>query len=153
MKLIISIVLPLAVGMIGSVFTTPEIGAWYATLERPDIAPPNWVFGPVWTTLYVLMGIAAYLVWNKSLREKGVQVALSLFGIQLALNLAWSIIFFNLHAIGAALAEVIVLWLAILATIVAFGKVSKLAAWLLVPYLAWVTFAAYLTFQYWSLNG
>lgn len=139
-------------GIIGSVFTVSSIPIWYASLIRPGFSPPNWIFGPVWTTLYALMGIAAFLVWRKGLPNKDVKVALGLFLGQLVLNSLWSIIFFGLQNPGAALVEIIFLWLAIVATIVAFARISKLAAWLLVPYILWVSFAAYLNYSIWLLN-
>ncbi len=139
-----------AAGIIGSMFTAPSITGWYATLVKPEIAPPNWIFGPVWTTLFLLMGIAAFLVWRT---RRNTKMALGLFGLQLALNVLWSLLFFGLHNPGAALAEIIFLWLAIVATIVAFAKISKPAAWLLAPYIAWVSFAGYLNFLLWSLNS
>lgn len=136
-------------GLIGTLATTPAIGGWYATLIRPDIAPPNWVFGPVWTTLFFLMGVALFLVW----RRGGTAVAYVAFGFQLALNILWSFIFFGAHNLGGALIEIALLWIAIAATIWAFAKKSKTAAWLLVPYLLWVSFASYLNFMFWTLNS
>jgi len=139
-------------GIVGSVFTASSVAAWYVTLAKPALNPPAWVFGPVWTTLYALMGIAAFLVWKKGLGRRDVKVALSLFGLQLALNTLWSIVFFGLHNPGAAFVEIVFLWLAIVAAIAAFGRVSRLAAWLLAPYIAWVSFAGYLNFMLWTLN-
>lgn len=152
LKLIIAIVVSELAGIVGSVFTTPSIDGWYSTLVRPALNPPAWVFGPVWTTLFALMGIAAFLVWKKGLDRKDVRIALGIFIGQLVLNTLWSIIFFGLHSPGGALIEIIFLWLAILATIIAFAKISKPAAWLLVPYILWVSFAGYLNFSIWSLN-
>ena len=163
-KLIIAIVVCEAAGVVGAFFTTPSIPTWYATLARPTLNPPAWVFGPVWTTLFALMGIAAFLVWKKGL-ERGdvhpvrlfavsnrVKIALGIFIGQLVLNTLWSIIFFGLHSPGAALVEIIFLWLAILATIIAFAKISKPTAWLLLPYIVWVSFAGYLNYSIWILN-
>lgn len=155
-KLVISLALPQAAGLIGSLFTATTIPTWYATLQRPALSPPNWIFGPVWTTLFVLMGIALYLVWKQwailpwSRTQK--RLAMIIFGAQLALNTLWSIIFFGLRNPGAALIEIVFLWLAIAATMYVFAKVSKPAAWLLVPYLAWVSFASYLNYAIWTLN-
>lgn len=138
-----------AAGIVGSFFTMSAIDGWYATLIRPEFAPPNWIFGPVWIMLYTLMGIAAFLVWRKDRRA---HVALGLFMFQLVLNTFWSIIFFGMQALGLAFFEIILLWAAIIATIVAFRKISQPAAWLLVPYLLWVSFAACLNFAFWTLN-
>lgn len=151
-RLITSIVIVQLAGIIGAVFTTPAIGTWYATLVQPDLVPPNWIFGPVWTTLYLFMGIALYLIWSKGLDRKDVQSALTIFAIQLVLNTAWSIIFFGLKNPGAAFLELVILWIAIAATIVAFHKLSKPAAYLLVPYILWVSFAGYLNYSIWQLN-
>lgn len=152
LKLILAIVVSELAGIIGSIFTTPSIAGWYAGISKPAFNPPAWVFGPVWSTLFVLMGIAAFLIWEKGLERRDVKIALSIFIGQLVLNTLWSIIFFGLHSPGGALIEIIVLWLAILATIVTFAKISKPAAWLLVPYVLWVSFAMYLNYAIWSLN-
>lgn len=151
-KLVIAIAVSLLAGIIGSVFTTSSVSSWYLTLTKPDLNPPSYVFGPVWTTLYALMGIAAFLIWKKGLDRKDVKVALGIFIIQLVLNTLWSIIFFGLHSPGAALVEIVFLWLAILATIIAFYKISRAAAYLLLPYILWVSFAAYLNYSIWVLN-
>jgi translocator protein len=152
LKLALCIALSQAAGLIGSFFTVSAIDSWYKTLARPEFAPPNWVFAPIWTTLYFLMGIAAFLVWQKGLEKKEVKIALSIFGIQLILNALWSIIFFGLQSPGWAFVEIIFLWIAIGATIVTFAKISKAAAWFLVPYILWVSFAAYLNFMIFWLN-
>lgn len=152
-KLAISLITPQVAGLIGSVFTVSSVTGWYSTIIRPSIAPPNWIFGPVWTTLFVLMGIALFIVWKKEeSQKKKVKTAIYLFACQLILNTLWSIIFFGLQSPGWAFVEIIFLWLAILASIIAFGRISKLAAWLLVPYIAWVSFAAYLNYSIWMLN-
>lgn len=140
-----------AVAGVSGSWTASEIPGWYRTLVRPSIAPPNWAFGPVWTLLYALMAIAAWQVSQttpSTLRTWGI----GLFLVQLALNLAWSWIFFRHHAIGAALAEVVVLGAAIGATTLVFGRVAPSAAWLMAPYWAWVSFAAVLNAAYWWLN-
>lgn len=152
MKLFLSIVVCELVGLIGAVFTAPSIEGWYMDLVKPPLNPPAWVFGPAWTILYALMGIAAFVVWQKGLKQKKVRVALGLFFVQLALNGAWSFIFFGAHRIGFALIEIVALWIAILCTIIAFAKCSKRAAWLMAPYLAWVSFAVYLNAVIWVLN-
>lgn len=151
-KLIATIGASLLAGGIGSFFTTPAIPAWYAGLVKPALNPPAWVFGPVWTILYVLMGVAAFLVWKNGWDKKGVRVALSVFGVQLLLNTAWSIIFFGLQSPSWALIEISLLWLAIVWTITTFYKISRPAAYLLAPYLLWVSFAAYLNYSIWTLN-
>lgn len=152
LKLIIAIALPLLAGFIGSIFTTPSIDGWYQGIIKPALNPPAWVFGPVWTTLFILMGIAAFLIWKRGLGRKDVKIALGIFIFQLVLNTFWSIIFFGLHSPGGAFVEMIFLWLAILATIITFAKISKPAAWLLVPYILWVSFAGYLNYTIWILN-
>lgn len=140
-----------AVAALGGAVTTPEIRGWYASIEKPTWNPPDWVFGPVWTTLFALMAIAAWLVWRRAGWRAG-RLPLTLFGIQLGLNLLWSCLFFGLRSPGAALVDVVLLWVAILATIIAFARWSRLAALLLVPYLLWVGFAAILNFTIWRLN-
>jgi tryptophan-rich sensory protein len=135
----------------GGIASQWKPGAWHAELVKPAWNPPNAVFAPVWILLYVLMGTAAWLVWRRA-DTPGRRTALALFLVQLALNGAWSWLFFGRHAIGAALVEILVLWLAILATLLAFRRISPAAAALLAPYLAWVTFASALTFAIWRLN-
>jgi translocator protein len=152
-KLIIALALPFLAGWIGSIATMPTIPGWYASLDKPALNPPSWIFGPVWTTLYVLMGIAAFLVWRKGWENRKVKLALSVFGLQLLLNSAWSVLFFGLKNPGGAFVDIIFMWVAIAATIVLFGKISKTAAWLLVPYILWVSFAAYLNYSIWMLQG
>lgn len=152
LRLVFAIIVCESAGLIGSIFTFPAIAGWYSGLVRPEIAPPNWIFGPVWTTLFVLMGIAAFLVWKNGRDRQEVKIALAIFGGQLILNTLWSIIFFGLHNPGAALLEIVFLWLAILATIITFARISRRAAWLLVPYILWVSFAGYLNYSIWILN-
>ncbi len=158
LKLIISIAVAEAAGLIGSTFTAPSIPGWYAQLSKPSIAPPNWVFAPVWFLLFALMGIALFLVWRSygktdDLRvKKIIKIAVFAFAIQLVLNVLWSVIFFGYQNPKGAFIEIIFLWLAILATIILFSKISKTAAWLLVPYIVWVTFAGYLNFSIWQLS-
>lgn len=146
-KIVVAILVSQMAGIVGSVFTMPSIPGWYAGLVRPELSPPNWIFAPVWTTLFLLMGLAAGLVWIKKDYR-----ALAVFAVQLVLNTTWSVIFFGLHSPGWAFVEIIFLWFAILATIIAFAKTSKAAAWMLMPYIIWVTFASYLNFMIWSLN-
>lgn len=149
--LVFWIALCFAVAGIGGRWTAGEITGWYATLKRPRIAPPNWIFGPVWTLLYALMAVAAWRVWLAEMSPIR-SWALALFVVQLTLNLAWSWIFFRRHALGGALVEVVVLWVAIGGTTFAFSRVAPIAAWLMAPYLAWVTFATVLNAAFWRLN-
>lgn len=153
-KLIIAIVVSELAGIIGSIFTTPAIkSGWYATLAKPALNPPAWVFGPVWTTLYALMGIALWLVWTEvDTDRKTKQRAFVFFFAQLGLNALWSIIFFGQQSVGGAFREIIALWVLILITIRYFAKISKSAAWLMVSYILWVSFAAYLNYSIWILN-
>ncbi len=156
-KLIISLIIPQLAGGLGSYFTIGSVKDWYPVLEKPLLNPPAWVFGPVWTTLFPFMGYALFLVWSSYAkasadRKDVIKIALTLFGIQMVLNALWSIIFFGLHSPGGALFEMIFLWLAIIATIIAFAKISKPAAWLLVPYILWVSFAGYLNYSIYALN-
>jgi benzodiazapine receptor len=153
MKLFISILIPLLVGGIAGYFTSSGVEGWYATANKPWFNPPNWIFAPVWTTLYVMMGIALYLVWRTETISSSVkQTAIFLFVIQLTLNFFWSLIFFKMQQPGWAFAEIITMWLAILFTILWFGKISSTAAWLLVPYIFWVSFASALNYAIWKLN-
>lgn len=151
-KLIISILICQAAGFIGSFFTVPSIESWYATINKPSFNPPNWIFAPVWTTLFLLMGIALYRVWNKGIDTKYVKIAITIFGIQLLLNSLWSILFFGMESPLLGLIEIVFLWLAILFSIIYFSKVDKIAAYLLVPYIAWVSFAAILNAAIYMLN-
>lgn len=150
--LIVFLALCLGAGGLGAIATTPEIEGWYRTITKPDWNPPDYVFGPVWTTLYVMMAVAAWLVWKPN-GFAAAKLPLGLFFAQLALNVAWSWLFFGMHQVGWAAAEILILWLAIAATTFTFFRNSKLAGWLLTPYLAWVTFASVLNFAIWRLNG
>jgi tryptophan-rich sensory protein len=152
LKLIIAIVISELAGGIGSVFTVSAIPTWYAALAKPVLNPSSWIFGPVWTTLYLLMGIAAFLVWNKGWYRKDVRKALGVFLLQLVLNAVWSIIFFGLHNQFWALIDIIAMWLAIVWTMALFYKISKPAMWLFLLYILWVSFAAYLNYSIWMLN-
>lgn len=151
-KLIISIFICELAGIIGSFFTASSIQTWYAGLQRPMLNPPNWVFGPVWTILFALMGIAAFLLYKKGIQHRRIKIALGIFSVQLVLNTLWSILFFGMKSPGVALVEIIFLWATIAATIIAFYKISRLAAYLLVPYILWVSFAVYLNYSIWILN-
>lgn len=139
-------------GGIGSIFTIASIPTWYAALQKPVFTPPNSVFGPVWVTLYLLMGIALFLVWRRGLDVKGVRPAFIVFWVQLALNVLWTVTFFGLRSPLAGVVLIVILWLLILYTAIRFFRVSKAAGWLLIPYLAWVTLASYLNVGVWLLN-
>jgi benzodiazapine receptor len=152
LKLVTSLTICLFAGFIGSIFTGPSIPTWYATLIKPSFNPPDWIFAPVWTTLFFLMGISLYLVWNKGLQDKKVKTSLFTFGVQLVLNVLWSFLFFGLHSPFYAFLEITILWAAIMLTIVNFFKVSRTAGLLLLPYIFWVSFAAILNFSIWRLN-
>jgi tryptophan-rich sensory protein len=151
-KLIVAILACQIAGIVGSLFTSPSIPTWYATLKKPDFTPPNWVFAPAWTFLFVLMGVSAYLVWNKGLENRKARIALLIFGIQLVLNALWSFLFFQLHSPLYAFFEIIILWLAIAITIFYFMRISKTAGLILFPYIIWVSFAAILNFYIARLN-
>jgi tryptophan-rich sensory protein len=150
-KLIISILLPLSVGAAAGMFTSQAVPTWYASLNRPFFSPPNWVFGPVWTTLYVLLGISFFLIWKDG-ASKERSLAIKVFSIQMLLNFAWSFIFFYFNLIGVALLEIILLWISIASMIYLFYKIKPLAAYLNIPYLLWVSFAAILNAGYYFLN-
>lgn len=146
------IALCLGAGGLGAMVTTPEINGWYRTIIKPTWNPPDSVFGPVWTTLYLMMGIAAWLIW-KPAGLRAAAAPLALFGIQLVLNSIWSLIFFGLHQPGWAFIEILALWATIVATTIAFFRRSRIAGSLLLPYLTWVSFAAVLNLTIWRLNG
>lgn len=152
LRLIVSILVCQLAGAVGSFFTVASISSWYAVIEKPAFNPPSWVFSPVWIILYTLMGISLYLVWEEGLERKEVKLGIFVFGVQLALNALWSFLFFGLQSPYYAFIEILLLWLSILLTIILFGKISKTASLLLVPYLLWVSFAALLNYQIWVLN-
>ena len=150
--LIISLLLPHLAGLIGSFFTAPAIPTWYASLEKPFFNPPSWLFAPVWLTLYTLMGIALFLIWRKGLKREEARFAFFFFLVHLLINSAWSILFFGMQNPLIALLDITFLWLMILVLIIQFWKISKPAAYLLIPYFAWVSFASILNFSLWWLN-
>jgi len=150
--LAISILICQGAGVFGSFFTAPSVKTWYTTLNKPSFNPPNWLFAPVWTTLFLLMGVALYLVWQKSKRNKEVKKVLKIFWLHLALNIAWSFLFFGLKNPLAGLIGIIFLWGMIAYLIIAFKRINKWSGWLLFPYFLWVTFAAFLNFSIWQLN-
>lgn len=148
----IALLICLGTAALGAAWTSQSVDTWYTTLQKPSWNPPNWLFGPVWTTLYISMAVAAWLVWRSAdLRQT--RMPLLLFGLQLLLNVIWSGLFFALRSPGWAFVDIIVLWLAILATVVAFARVSTWAGVLLLPYLAWVSFATVLNGTIWRLNA
>jgi benzodiazapine receptor len=151
-KLVVSLVACQCAGLIGSIFTTPAIPTWYATLQKPSFNPPSWLFAPAWITLYLLMGVAAFLIWRQGLKQKGVRAALVIFLVQLVLNALWSVVFFGLHSPLWGMVVIIALWIAILITIVKFFKLSTAAGSLMLPYILWVSFAAVLNVSIWMLN-
>jgi tryptophan-rich sensory protein len=175
LKLIISLIIPQIAGWIGSLFTIPAIASWYSTLTKPALNPPSWVFGPVWTMLFILIGISLFIVWKKNWQVRNALFTsegktwnpwtkrfwsgdwkkaniIAIFWIQLVLNVLWSFIFFGLHQPGLAFFELLALWFSIIYLIINFYRVSKAAAWLLLPYILWVTFAGYLNLMIWMMN-
>jgi translocator protein len=151
-KLVISIIACFAAAGIGSLFTLKAIPNWYAGLKKPSYTPPNWAFGPVWTTLYLLMGISVFLVWQKGLATNGALLAFILFWIQLLVNAIWSIVFFGIKSKGGGVIAIIVLWFLIMVTMIASFRVSGWAGALLIPYIVWVSIASYLNIGTWLLN-
>ena len=151
-KLIVIIILCLATGWLGSLFTRQSIPNWYADLQKPAFNPPDWVFAPVWTILYLMMAVGVFIILSKGLHNPNVRIALVVFLAQLLLNGLWTPIFFGAHLIFAALVEIIILWLSIILTIVLFWKISIPASLLLLPYILWVTFAVVLNAAIWLLN-
>ena len=145
-KLLISIIICQLAGGIGSIFTSSSVKTWYLTISKPSFNPPNWVFAPAWTTLFLLMGISLFLVWRKGKR------GLPIFFIQLFFNILWSVMFFGLKSPLLGLIVIIILWILILLTIIKFFKISKPAGWLLIPYILWVSFATILNFSIFILN-
>lgn len=150
LKLLGAIVMCEIIGGLGAIATTPNIDSWYSTLNKPFFSPPNYLFAPVWTILYALMGIALYLIWTSEKKDK--KAAYTMFFIQLVLNLIWSFIFFGYKLLFPAFIEIILMWVFILLTIIKFKKISTTAAWLLFPYILWVSFASVLNFAIWWVN-
>jgi tryptophan-rich sensory protein len=150
-KLVVSIALPLGIGAVAGLFTAQAIPDWYATLNRPSFNPPNWLFGPVWTTLYFLLGISFFLIWKLE-PNKERNLAIMVFLVQLLLNFGWSFIFFYFKLIGFALIEIVLLWISIVTMLIMFYKIRPIAAFINIPYLLWVTFATILNGSYFLLN-
>lgn len=151
LALVISVGLSLATGFVGALATASSVDSWYQSLTKPPWTPPDVLFGPVWTVLYILMGVAAWLVWKRA-GNRMIHRPLAVYALQLILNACWSFIFFGLRNPGAALIEIFFLWAAIVANVACFARVDRRAAWLLAPYLAWVSFAVALNFAIWWLN-
>jgi tryptophan-rich sensory protein len=152
-RVAIVVVICLVVGYVSGMVTRTSITTWYPTLVKPSFNPPNWIFAPVWTSLYVMMGVAAGFIWNQITTQKAaVTKALQFFTIQLVLNALWSYLFFRLHNLMLATIEVVLLWLMIFETYSQFAKINKTASYLMLPYLAWVSFASVLTASIWWLN-
>ena len=152
-RLIISMVICLGAGLIGSIFTAPSIPTWYAALQKPPFTPPNWLFAPAWITLYLLMGISASLVWQRGLDNRQNRMALISFLVQLVLNVLWSIVFFGFESPLSGIVVIALLWVAILITMLKFMQISTLAGFILIPYIGWVTFAAILNVSIFILNS
>jgi len=152
LKLVVSILACQCAGFIGSIFTMPAIPTWYETLAKPSFTPPSWLFAPAWVTLYVLMGVAAFLIWRKGLDIRNVRTALIIFLVQLVLNALWSAIFFGAKSLIGGAVVIVLLWIVILFTILRFFKISAAAGGLLIPYILWVSFASVLNISILALN-
>ena len=148
--LIIAILLPIVVGGLGGIVTGSSVKTWYPTLNKPSWNPPAWLFGPVWTALYAMMGLASWRVWRR--QSPASRRALGWYGVQLGLNSLWSILFFGMRQPGLALAEIVVMWAAILITAIKFARLDRLAGVLMIPYQLWVSFATALNGAIWWLN-
>lgn len=151
-KLVISILACFLAAGIGSLFTAKSVKQWYPKLKKPRFTPPNRVFGPVWTVLYILMAISVFFIWKEGLETEGVLIAFVLFWVQLIVNAIWSVVFFGKRAKGGGVVTIVILWLLILATIITSFRVSALAGGLLIPYIIWVSIASYLNTGVWLLN-
>ncbi|RZK58123.1 MAG: tryptophan-rich sensory protein [Pedobacter sp.] len=149
---IICLLIPLAIGAIGGFLTFESVRTWYTTLNKPSFNPPNWIFGPVWTTLYILMGISSYLVWQKRKIVSGYSWAAGVYFLQLLLNLMWSYLFFYQQQIGFALVEICILLVTIIVNAFIFYRINKISGLLFIPYILWVSFASYLTYSIFILN-
>lgn len=152
LKLVLSIAICQGAGLIGTVFTVSSIQNWYNLLNQPSFRPPNWLFGPVWTILYTLMGISLYWIWTKGTKKKEVRNGLKLFAVHLVFNATWSIVFFGMRNIPLSLANIVVLWILIVMVMVRFYKIDNKASLILIPYFVWVSFATILNFSIFLLN-
>lgn len=150
-KLLVSLILPIGLGSIAGIFTAKAVTGWYTTLNKPSFNPPGYLFGPVWTALYILMGVSMFLIWNTPKTELR-QKALAVFGLQLFFNFWWSILFFSFHNILLSVVDILLMWFLIFYMITLFKKIKPVAAYLQVPYLLWVTFATVLNITIWYLN-
>ncbi len=150
-KLILCILIPLAIGAISGIATSSGLNDWYMALNKPVFNPPGYLFGPVWTVLYIFMGVSLYLIWKSPVNEQRTR-AIALFAIQLFLNFWWSFLFFKFQLLGIAFIEIILIWMSIVAMIYAFYQIHKPAAYLQIPYLLWVSFASVLNGAIWWLN-
>jgi translocator protein len=151
-KLVVSILICEAVGAVSAIFTRTEIQGWYSTLNKPSFNPPSYLFAPVWTSLYLMMGVSLWLIWKSDAPEVRKRNAIFIFSLQLFFNFWWSILFFKLHSPAYALVDIILMMITILITIFSFSKISRIASWLLVPYISWVSFATLLNYSIWLLN-
>ncbi len=151
-RFVISLVLPQLAGLVGSLFTVSAITNWYSFLEKPSFSPPNWIFGPVWVVLYILMGISIYLIWQKADQNKKAKRAARLFWIHLFFNTAWSVVFFGFKNPGLAFINIIIIWILIVVLIIKFWQIKRWSSLLLIPYLFWVSFASVLNYFIWYLN-
>ena len=149
---LINLAIPLIIGVLGSFFTRQSVSTWYLTLNKPSFNPPSWVFGPVWSSIFVMIGISAYLVWKKRAQIAHVPRTAAVYFIQLVLNLLWSFLFFYAHKIGASVFEIVALLVAVIINARVFYKIDKTAGLLFIPYILWVSFAAFLTYSIYNLN-
>jgi benzodiazapine receptor len=149
---LLSLAITLTIGFVASLFTRPQIAGWYGTLNKPSFNPPAWLFAPVWTVIYIMIAIAAYLVWRGRDNSKTYKITTAIYIVQLAFNFSWSIVFFGLHGVLPALFIILLLWVSIILNIRWFKKYSQIAGWLLVPYLLWVSFASILNLSIYLLN-
>lgn len=152
LRLAASLIICLLAGVIGSLFTITQVNTWYLTLNKPIFNPPSWVFSPVWTFLYILMGVSLYLVLSEGIDYKYVRTALYIFGVQLTLNVLWTAVFFGMESLLGGLVIIVILWFTVFVTILRFNEISKMSAYLLLPYIIWVSYAGILNLSIWILN-
>lgn len=152
LQLVVAILIAQSAGIIGSIFTAPAIPEWYAQLEKPDFQPPDWIFGPVWVTLYTLIGIASYVIWRKRAEKPAAGKALFVYALHLSVNALWPVLFFGLREPGWAMVGIVLLWVMIAWVMQLFYRVDRRAAYLMIPYLLWVSYAALLNYAIWQMN-